>query len=96
MKKNLIHPTEDRVLIKPVEAAEKSAGGIYLPEEARENPQIGVVVAVGPASKDHPMPVSEGDKVLFAKYSGTHFRLADYGGEEYLILRSTDILATLG
>jgi chaperonin GroES len=90
-------PLEDRVLVKLVEREEKTSSGIVLPDTAQEKPQKATVVATGPGKYDNngtlvPMPVKKGDLVLFAKYSGTEVKL---DGEEYLVLRATDILGVL-
>jgi len=90
-----IQPLGDRVLVKPLEAEEKTKGGILIPDTAKEKPQEGEVVAVGKGKsqgdKVVPLEVKVGDKVLYGKYSGTEIRGRD--GEEYLILREEDILA---
>ena len=70
-KKLSIKPLADRVLVEPMEAEQKTAGGIIIPDTAKEKPQQGVVVAAGPGKKDEPMRVKAGDKVLYGKYSGT-------------------------
>jgi len=90
-------PLEDRVVVKLVEREDKTASGIVLPDTAQEKPQMATVVATGPGKYDDngqlvPMPVKKGDLVLFAKYSGTEVKL---DGEEYLVLRATDILGVL-
>jgi chaperonin GroES len=85
-------PLHDRVIIKPVPAAEKTAGGIIIPDTAKEKPQRGIVVAAGPGKKDEPVTVKKGDEVLYGKYSGTEFRFED---EDLLIMRESDILAIL-
>lgn len=91
-----VKPLNDRVLVKRVESEEKSAGGIIIPDTAKEKPQEGVIVAVGPGKLDNgerqPMSVKEGDKVLFGKYSGTDVTLE---GEEHVLLREDDIYAIL-
>ena len=66
-----IKPLADRVVVKPADAEEKTASGIIIPDTAKEKPQKGTVVAVGPGKKDEPMTVKEGDSVLYGKYSGT-------------------------
>lgn len=93
-----LKPLADRVVIKKLEAEEKTAGGIVLPDTAKEKPQQGEVLAVGAGKLDdngtrHPMEVKAGDKVLFAKYSGTEVKI---DGVEYLILSERDILAVVG
>jgi chaperonin GroES len=82
-------PLKDRVLVKPHEAEEKTASGIYIPESAQEKPQRGTVVAVGEGKKDEPMTVKVGDVVLYGKYSGTEIKI---DGTDYLIMREDDIL----
>ncbi|AXY76170.1 co-chaperone GroES [Paraflavitalea soli] len=83
-------PLHDRVIIKPAKAAEKTTGGIIIPDTAKEKPLTGVVLAAGPGKKDEPVTVKAGDLVLFGKYAGTEFR---YENEELLIMRESDILA---
>jgi chaperonin GroES len=92
-----IKPLADRLVVKPLEEEEMTPGGIVLPETAKEKPQKGEVLAVGPGSRDDEgkhigMEVSVKDQVLFAKYSGTEIKV---DGEKLLILRETDILAIL-
>lgn len=90
-----IRPLADRVVVKPAEREEKTKGGIFLPDTAtKERPQEGTVLAVGEGRRDDsgkiiPMDVQVGDRVLFAKYGGTEFKVED---EEYLILAEKDIL----
>ena len=93
--KTKLQPLGDRVVIKPLEREEMTRSGIVLPDTAKEKPQEGMVLAVGPGAlndegKRNPMDVKEGQKVLFAKYAGTEFKLDD---EEYLIVGQKDILA---
>lgn len=93
-----IKPLGDRVVLKVVEAEERTASGIVLPDTAKEKPQQGKVLAVGPGKygedgKLVPMSVQVGDTVLFAKYAGTEVK---YGGEELLILKESDLLAIVG
>ena len=90
MSKINIKPLADRVLIEPAAAEEKTTGGIIIPDTAREKPQKGTVVAVGPGKKDEPMTLQEGDQVLYGKYGGTDVTL---DGKEYLIIREADIYA---
>lgn len=90
MAKVNIKPLADRVLIEPMEAETKTASGIIIPDTAKEKPQKGKVVAVGPGTKDEDMTVSVGDAVLYGKYSGTDLKL---DGIDYLIMRQSDILA---
>ena len=90
-----IKPLADRVVVKPIEEEEKKQGGIIIPDTAKEKPQKGEVVAVGPGKVDDngnriPMEVKVGDKVLFGKYAGTEVEI---DGEDYLIMRESDILA---
>jgi chaperonin GroES len=90
-----IKPLADRLVVKPLEAEEVTASGIVLPETAKEKPQKGQVLAVGPGARDEDgkhikMDVSVNDTVLFAKYAGTEIKL---DGEKLLILRESDILA---
>ena len=87
-----IKPLQDRVLVAPVEAEQKTAGGIIIPDTAKEKPQKGTVVAAGPGKKDEPMTVKVGDTVLYGKYSGTEFQL---DGETYLIMKESDIYAIM-
>jgi len=86
-KKLNLQPMGTRVLIQPLEQESKTSTGLYLPETAKEKPQTGVIVAVG---DDEDIKLKVNDKVLFAKYSGTEFKL---DGNEYLLLESTDVLA---
>ena len=93
-----IKPLADRVVLEVLDDNEQTAGGIYIPDTAREKPQRGVILAVGPGrlrddGKREEMQVKVGDKVLFAKYSGTDVRLAD---KEVKILSEKDILGILG
>lgn len=93
-----IHPLSDRIVVKPAEAEEKTKGGLYLPDTAKEKPVWGEVIAVGPGKttdegKKVPMEVKVGDKVLYGKYSGTEVSVE---GEDYLIMRESDIFAILG
>ncbi len=87
-----IKPLADRVVIKAAEAETKTAGGIIIPDTAKEKPQKGTVVAVGPGKKDEPTTVKVGDSVLYGKYSGTELNV---DGQEYLIMRESDIYAIL-
>lgn len=85
-------PLHDRVIVKPAKSEEKTAGGIIIPDTAKEKPQQGMVVAAGPGKKDEPIMVKTGDQVLYGKYAGTEFR---FNGEDFLIMRESDILAIL-
>ncbi len=87
-----LKPLADRVIIEPAEAEQKTAGGIIIPDTAKEKPQKGVVVAVGPGKKDEPMTVKVKDTVLYGKYSGTEISV---DGKTYLIMKESDIYATL-
>ena len=87
-----IKPLGSRVVIKKLEAEEKTQGGIIHASAAKEKPQMAEVVAVGPGTKDEPMEVKAGDKVVFSKYAGTEIK---YDGEEYTIMSQADILATV-
>lgn len=93
-----IKPLADRVVVKPQDESEEMRGGLYIPDTAKEKPQQGEVVAVGPGrtsdeGKTIEMELKKGDKVLYGKYSGTEVTV---GGEEYLILRESDVLAVMG
>ena len=85
-----IRPLADRVLIEPAAAEETTASGIIIPDSAKEKPQRGVVVAVGPGKKDEPTTVKVGDSVLYGKFSGSDLSI---DGNDYMIMRETDILA---
>ncbi len=89
-----VSPLADRVVIKPLEEAEQMRGGLYIPDTAKEKPQQGEVIAVGPGryekDKRVPMDLKVGDRVLYGKYSGTEVTI---DGEQYLILRESDVLA---
>ncbi|MAY82720.1 MAG: co-chaperone GroES [Flavobacteriales bacterium] len=85
-----IKPLADRVLVEPAAAEEKTAGGIIIPDTAKEKPQKGKIVAVGNGKPDEPMTVKVGDEVLYGKYSGTELNIE---GNDYLIMRESDILA---
>tara|TARA_B100000427_G_scaffold298248_1_gene279136 strand:+ start:1129 stop:1404 length:276 start_codon:yes stop_codon:yes gene_type:complete len=89
MKLN-IKPLADRVLVEPIEAETKTASGIIIPDNAKEKPQKGKVMAVGKGTKENPMTVKAGDYVLYGKYSGTELKLE---GKDYLIMSEKDILA---
>ncbi len=85
-----VTPLHDRVIIKPAAAEEKTAGGIIIPDTAKEKPQRGTVVAAGVGKKDEPVTVKVGDNVLYGKYAGTEITVE---GNDYLIMRESDILA---
>jgi chaperonin GroES len=87
-----ITPLHDRVIVKPAPAEERTAGGIIIPDTAKEKPQRGTVVAAGPGKKDEPMTVKSGDTILYGKYAGTE---VSFEGEDYLIMRESDILAVI-
>tara|TARA_R110001592_G_scaffold307299_2_gene580640 strand:+ start:147825 stop:148100 length:276 start_codon:yes stop_codon:yes gene_type:complete len=87
-----IKPLADRVLIEPAAAEEKTAGGIFIPDTAKEKPQRGTIVAVGNGTKDEPMTVKVGDTVLYGKYAGTELQ---YEGADYLIMKESDIYAII-
>ena len=92
-----VKPLSDRVIVKALEAEEKTAGGIIIPDNAKEKPQKGEVVAVGPgkiadSGQKIAMELKKGDKVLYGKYSGTEVTV---DGKEYLIMRESDILAVI-
>lgn len=82
-------PVNDRVVVKPAAADDKTKGGIIIPDTAKEKPQSGTVIAVGPGKDGNPVSVSEGDTVLYGKYAGQEF---SHEGEDYLIMREDDIL----
>ena len=90
MSKLNIKPLADRVLVEPLEAETKTASGIIIPDTAKEKPQKGSIVAVGPGTNENPVTVKVGDSVLYGKYSGTELKLH---GKDYLIMRESDILA---
>lgn len=89
----MIKPLSDRVLILPAAAEEKTAGGLFIPDTAKEKPLMGKVVAAGPGTADVKMEVKEGDMVLYGKYSGTEIH---FEGEDYLIMKQSDLLAVVG
>ncbi len=91
-KKVGVKPLSDRVLVKPAPAEEKTVSGIIIPDTAKEKPQRGEVIAVGSGKKDEPMTVKVGDSILYGKYAGTEITI---DGEEYLIMRESDIFAIL-
>jgi len=93
-----LKPLGGRVIVEPIEQEDMTAGGIILPETAKEKPQEGKILAAGPGDRDEdgeriPMEVQVGDKVLYAKYSGTEVKM---DGKKLLILRETDILGIVG
>ena len=89
-KKLNVTPLHDRVIVKPAPAEAKTAGGIIIPDTAKEKPQRGTIVAAGPGKKDEPVTVKVGDAVLYGKYAGTDITI---DGEDLLIMRESDILA---
>lgn len=88
----MIKPLADRVVIEPKEAETRTASGLYIPDNAKEKPQQGKVVAAGPGKKDEAMEVKVGDSVLYGKYAGTEVTV---DGKDYIILKQSDILAIL-
>ncbi|CAM5782682.1 co-chaperone GroES [Cellulomonas persica] len=92
-----IKPLEDRIVVKPLEAETTTASGLVIPDSAKEKPQEGEVLAIGPGRIDDkgnrvPLDVAVGDKVIYSKYGGTEVK---YAGEEYLILSARDVLAVV-
>jgi len=92
-----VKPLEDRVILKPMEAEQKTAGGIIIPDNAKEKPQKGEVIAAGPGKTSEKgakieMTLKKGDKVLYGKYSGTEITI---DGQDYLIVRESDVLAVI-
>lgn len=92
-----VKPLEDRIIIRPMEAETKTAGGIIIPDAAKEKPQKGEVIAVGPGKTSEKgekilMSLKTGDKVLYGKYSGTEISI---DGQDYLIVRESDVLAII-
>ena len=90
-------PLHDRIVVKRIDAEEKTAGGIIIPDTAKEKPQQGEVVAVGPGGRDEsgkliPIDIKAGDRVLFGKWSGTEVKI---DGTEYLIMKESDIMGVL-
>jgi chaperonin GroES len=97
MAKLKFRPLHDRVVVRRVESEEKTKGGIIIPDTAKEKPQEGEVIAVGPGGRDEngkliPIDVKVGDRVLFGKWSGTEVKI---DGEEYLIMKETDIMGVI-
>ncbi|MFN0274828.1 MAG: co-chaperone GroES [Chitinophagales bacterium] len=87
-----IKPLADRVIVQPAAAETMTKGGLIIPDTAKEKPQKGTIVAAGPGKKDEPVTVKVGDSVLYGKYSGTEISI---DGQEYLIMRESDIFAVL-
>ncbi len=97
MAKTKFRPLHDRVVVKRIDAEEKTAGGIIIPDSAKEKPQEGEIVAVGPGARDEtgklvPLDVKVGDKVLFGKWSGTEVKI---DGQDLLIMKESDIMGVL-
>ena len=97
-KSKTIKPLEDRILVRPEEGEETTVSGLVIPDTAKEKPQEGTVLAVGPGKRSDtgellPMDVKEGDRVMYSKYGGTEIKLE---GEDLLILSARDVLAILG
>lgn len=88
----MLKPLADRVLIEPAPAETKTASGIIIPDNAKEKPLQGTVVAVGPGKKDEPMTVKVKDKVLYGQYSGTEIKI---DGKDYLIMKESDVYGIL-
>ena len=94
-----IKPLEDRIVVKPLDAEQTTASGLVIPDTAKEKPQEGEVIAVGPGRFNEdgderiPMDINVGDKVIYSKYGGTEVK---FSGEEYLILSGRDVLAIVG
>ena len=91
-------PLHDRVVVRRIEAEEKTAGGIIIPDTAKEKPQEGEVVAVGPGARDdsgkvQPLELKAGDKILFGKWSGTEVKI---DGEDLIIMKESDVLGVVG
>lgn len=87
-----IKPLADRVLVEPAAAETTTASGIIIPDNAKEKPQKGTVVAIGKGTKDEPLTVKVGDTVLYGKYAGTELK---FEGNDYLIMRESDIFAII-
>jgi len=90
-------PLHDRVVVRRIDAEQKTSGGIIIPDTAKEKPQQGEVIAVGPGARDdtgkvHPLDIRPGDRILFGKWSGTEVKI---DGEELLIMKESDILGVL-
>ena len=92
MTKINITPLADRVIIQQAEAETTTASGIIIPDTAQEKPQKGTVIAVGKGTKDNPITVKVGDKILYGKYAGTELK---YNGSDYMIMKESDILAII-
>ncbi len=85
-------PLNDRVIVEPMKAEEKTSGGIIIPDTAKEKPQKGIVIAAGPGKKDEPTTVKEKDTILYGKHAGIEVEIE---GHPYLIMRESDVLAVL-
>ena len=85
-----VKPLADRVIVEPAAAEETTAGGIFIPDTAKEKPKKGKIIAAGNGKKDEPLTVKEGDTVLYGQYSGTEIKIE---GNDYLIMRESDIFA---
>jgi len=97
MSKTSFRPLHDRVVVRRVDAEEKTAGGIIIPDTAKEKPQEGIVLSVGPGARDEhgklvPLDVKAGDRVLFGKWSGTEIKV---DGEDLLIMKESDIMGVM-
>tara|TARA_Y100001954_G_C15737871_1_gene566780 strand:+ start:614 stop:895 length:282 start_codon:yes stop_codon:yes gene_type:complete len=92
MKKIKLTPLADKVIVQQAEAETKTASGIIIPDTAQEKPQKGNIVAVGKGTKENPITVKVGDLVLYGKYAGTEFK---FEGEDFLIMKESDILAII-
>lgn len=92
MSKLSIKPLADRVVIEPDLAEEKTASGLIIPDTAKEKPQRGTVVAVGPGTKDNAVTLKVGDKVIYGKYAGTEFHIE---GKDFMIMRESDVIAII-
>lgn len=88
-----VKPLADRVLVEPAAAESKTAGGIIIPDAAKEKPRKGTIVAIGDGKKDEPLVVKVGDTVLYGQYSGTDLKVE---GKDYLIMKESDIYAIVG
>jgi chaperonin GroES len=87
-----VRPLFDRIVVKPIIEENKTASGIFIPDSAKEKPQEGVIISVGPGKKDEQMVLKAGDRVLFSKYGGTEFKCGD---DVYLIMRESDVYAVI-
>ena len=98
MAKTKFRPLHDRIVVRRVDAEEKTAGGIIIPDTAKEKPMEGEVISVGPGARDDhgklvPLDVKSGDRILFGKWSGTEVKL---NGEDLLIMKESDVMGILG